>query len=111
MNRMRQEAIRRSQEMYKRSSVTSSHYSQGDRRKGDVPPAEKACAEVSESKKNESQDIRANHRNDSQLSEFIDNLFQGKLDSDKLMILMLMIILIREGADLKLILALGYILL
>ncbi len=40
----------------------------------------------------------------------IDKLL-GDTDSDKLLILALMFLLIREGADMKLILALGYILL
>ena len=109
MNRMRQEAIRRSQEMHKRSMVSSSHYSQGSTSAGDLPPKQSRT----ESDKSEIRSGSAGieYRKDSQLSEFVDSIFQGKLDSDKLMILLLMIILIKEGADLKLILALGYILL
>lgn len=109
MNRMRQEAIRRSQEMHKRSMVSASHYSQGSSPSGDLPPKDK----LTESEQNEikTEPVRIKSKNESQLSELIDSIFQGKIDSDKLMILLLMIILIKEGADLKLILALGYILL
>ncbi len=46
-----------------------------------------------------------------QPSEFLNRLFDGKIDSDKLMIIALMILLLKEGADMKLIIALAYILL
>lgn len=109
MNRMRQEAIRRSQEMHKRSMVNASHYSQGNSTGGDRPPesshTKPECAEITP------QIVRQNKKGETQLSEIIDSIFHGKLDSDKLMILLLMIVLIKEGADMKLILALGYILL
>lgn len=42
---------------------------------------------------------------------FIERLFGGSPDSDRLLILSLMFMLVREGADMKLILALAYILL
>lgn len=41
----------------------------------------------------------------------IDRLLGSGTDSDKLLILALMFLLIKEGADMKLIFALGYILL
>lgn len=41
----------------------------------------------------------------------INRLLGGGADSDKLLILALMFLLAKEGADMKLILALGYILL
>lgn len=109
MNRMRQEAIRRSQEMHKRSMVSASHYSQGSSFSGDLPPKESRTENEKIEIKPDSAGIK--YRKESQLSELVDSIFQGKIDSDKLMILLLMIILIKEGADLKLILALGYILL
>jgi len=40
----------------------------------------------------------------------LNELFGGALDSDKLLIAALMLLLLREGGDKKLILALGYIL-
>lgn len=45
------------------------------------------------------------------ISSLLSGIFQGgKLDSDKLMIMALIIVLAREGADMKLLIALGYIL-
>lgn len=41
----------------------------------------------------------------------IEKIFGSNPDSDKLLILALMFMLVKEGADMKLILALGYILL
>lgn len=41
----------------------------------------------------------------------IDRILGSNLDSDKLLILALMFLLVKDGADMKLILALGYILL
>lgn len=110
MNRMRQEAIRRSQEMHKRSVVNASHYSQGSEQKGDRPP-ENNSSPKSEKNSRTPETVNVRKKKEPQLSDIIDSFFQGKLDGDKLMILLLMIILIKEGADLKLILALGYILL
>lgn len=109
MNKMRQEAIRRSQEMHKRSMVNASHYSQGNHEKWENPEKNKTVHNDQPMKMNNPEKFVK--KKEPMLSDIVDNLFQGKLDSDKLMILMLMIILIKEGADLKLILALGYILL
>lgn len=109
MNRMRQEAIRRSQEMHKRSMVNASHYSQGNSTGGDRPPENSQIKP--EGAATTPQTVGQNRKNELQLSEIIDGIFHGKLDSDKLMILLLMIVLIKEGADMKLILALAYILL
>lgn len=39
----------------------------------------------------------------------IEKFLGGNIDSDRLLILALMFLLVREGADMKLILALGYI--
>ena len=43
-------------------------------------------------------------------NELIDDFFDGSLDSDKILIGALIYMLIKEGADIKLIIALGYIL-
>ena len=40
----------------------------------------------------------------------IEQFFDSRLDSDKLLIAALLYMLIKEGADIKLIIALGYIL-
>ena len=44
------------------------------------------------------------------LDGLIDDFFEGRVDSDKLLIAALLYILIKEGADIKLIIALVYIL-
>ncbi|SHM24286.1 hypothetical protein [Ruminococcus flavefaciens] len=44
------------------------------------------------------------------LGGLADEFFEGGIDSDKLLIAALLYILIKEGADIKLIIALGYIL-
>ncbi len=85
----------------KRSIVNSSHYSQGKADSGgSVYRRDKS--ENGASGKNGVQSV---------LSELAQKLSSIKSDSDKLMILALMIILAKEGADKRLILALGYILL
>lgn len=111
MNRMRQDAIRRSQEMHRRSMVNTSHYSQGHSEATDLPPTPAA-----EEGKNAAAEVKkpaptAENKSKNPLSGIFDMLREGEIDSDKLMIIALMVILAREGADMKLILALGYILL
>ncbi|MDE5835020.1 MAG: hypothetical protein K2K02_10450 [Ruminococcus sp.] len=44
-------------------------------------------------------------------ADILEKIFGKNLESDKLLVLALMFMLVREGADMKLILALGYILL
>lgn len=106
INKMRQEAIRRSQEMHRRSMVNTAHYSQGSRKSPDLPPVQQEIKEIPEMPKNNQSVQRGN-----QPSEFLNRLFDGKIDSDKMMIIALMILLLKEGADMKLIIALAYILL
>lgn len=95
MNKMRQDAIRRSQEMYSRSAVNSSHYSE-DKREDTAPPAENKSPEKKQS--------------GMQLNKFLEDFFGDSIDADKLLIAALIWLLIKEGADKKLIIALGYIL-
>ena len=45
------------------------------------------------------------------LKKLIDSILENSPDSDKLLVIALMFLLAKEGADMKLILALGYILL
>lgn len=96
MNKMRQDAIRRSQEMYSRSAVNSSHYSE-DRREDTAPQKESRPIEKKQT--------------GIQLNKIIDDFFGDSIDADKLLIAALIWLLIKEGADKKLIIALGYILL
>lgn len=107
LNNMRQDAIRRSQEMHRRSTGVG-HYSQGSRKSPDIPPVEHIRCDK---KADETLIIEKSIKNPNDLKEKLSALLSGKIDSDKLIIIALMIILAREGADIKLILALGYILL
>ncbi len=100
MNKMRQDAIRRSQEMYSRSAVNSSHYSE-DRREDTAPPVENKPTENKPSEKKQS---------GMQLNKFLEDFLGDSIDADKLLIAALIWLLIKEGADKKLIIALGYIL-
>ena len=96
---MRNDAIRRSREMYRNSMVNTSHYSQSDKYCKDKKVSDENISVSSE---------KVNNR-----SGFPENpvkIFDGKLDGEKLTIIALMVILAKEGADMKLILALGYIL-
>ena len=88
MDRMRREAIVRSQEMY------SDPMPQPEKK--EIP-----AAEIKNSGRREQDKVR----------RIFDELLGGPIDSDKLLIGALMLLLLREGADKKLILALGYILL
>ncbi len=94
VNRMRQDAIRRSQEMHRRAGRNYSHYSQGGM-KGDMPPLPESTAS----------------KPSDPVSGIIADIFGSPADSDKLLIAALLLLLIREGGDIRLILALGYILL
>ncbi len=87
MKRMRQEAIRRSQEMHSRAA----HYTQGGDRadkpiQPEIPPQPQSSGGL--------------------LSEIT-----GSLDGDRLLIGALLLLMLKEGRDMRLILALGYILL
>lgn len=112
MNRMRQDAIRRSREMYGRQSAgidvitkTTNNYPAKKKEKSD-------CTNKSELPQHESENhsLQKKSSGGNELSELFGKILGGKLDGDKLIIIALMIMLAKEGADLKLILALGYIL-
>lgn len=110
INSMRQDAIRRSREMYMHSTVNSSHYSQG-KKENEEPAADKSALSKDEHKAA----VNINHTNDvpkkDVLTDNIGKLFKEGLDSDRITILAVIYLLIREGADMKLVLALAYILL
>lgn len=118
LSRMRQDAIRRTQEMYRRSAVSTSHYSQGREQKspaeGDSSHTEEKIPVQLHNKtagQKPSQDILHTASKNSFLKGLFSSSADGKIDTDKLMIIALIVILAREGADIKLILALAYILL
>ena len=73
----------------------------------------KAAADVPPSPDNVTRHEECSNDNSSKnklFDELIDEFFDGKIDNDKLLIGALMYMLIKEGADMKLIIALGYIL-
>lgn len=111
INRMRQDAVRRSREMHGSSVVSSSHYSQGQNKSDlpPVPPETELQGQISDSDNKNHSYEQKNKTN--QIKDILNKLLDGKIDSDKLIIIALMVILAKEGADMKLILALGYILL
>ncbi|MDE5946776.1 MAG: hypothetical protein K2G63_05705 [Oscillospiraceae bacterium] len=111
---MRNDAIRRSREMYRNSMVNTSHYSQGDNYKENNMPDSEIIQKPEKkeiiNENNKNNNINNNYNNKSIIPDSLSKLFEGGFDSDKLTIIALIIILAKEGADMKLILALGYIL-
>lgn len=76
-------------------------------RRADIPPVR--TDNVSEPLPS---DCRDNNKNTADsLNRIIQNIIGDGSDSDKLLVIALIFLLAREGADMKLILALGYILL
>lgn len=101
MNRMRQDAMRRSQEMYQKSTSGMKEPSASTENKIPIPESVPANSPPNQK----------NSRSKNEINEFLNKFVGGKIDSDKLIIIALMVLLAKEGADMKLILALGYILL
>ncbi len=115
-NNMRNDAIRRTREMYRNSVVNTSHYSQADnyRNNRSIPEEpekipESPIPEIHHENTSSEFNRNQNH-NKSIIPENIGKIIGEGLDSEKLTIIALIIILAKEGADMKLILALGYIL-
>lgn len=105
INFMRQDALRRTREMHRQNrndknnvqaaKMPSSHTQEaaGEQNKKDTPPPEVKKSSTGG------------------LNGLLSGIFSdGKLDNDKIIIIALIVILAKEGADLKLLLALGYIL-
>ena len=117
-NNMRNDAIRRTREMYRNSMVNTSHYSQADNYRSDNNNKEdiQEISEIPEPEihqENMPSGINKSHNQNhgkSVIPEGLGKIIGEGLDSEKLTIIALMIILAKEGADMKLILALGYIL-
>lgn len=105
-NNMRNDAIRRTREMYQNSVVNTSHYSPAENYKNENPVQEVPEIPNPCNNNNSSE----NNHNKPLIPKNIGKIFSGGLDSEKLTIIALIIILAKEGADIKLILALGYIL-
>lgn len=103
---MRNDAIRRSREMYQSSMVNTAHYSQGQMYKK-TPVEEEIAEDIPDENIQKEKNIP---RGRQAFPETLSRFIEGGLDKEKLTIIALMIILAKEGADMKLILALGYIL-
>lgn len=92
--------------MYSRSAVSSSHYSQNSRE--DKAPETVASIETAENIETaEKKPTEKQMQN--QLGRLAEEIFGSALDTDKLLVAALILLLLKEGADPKLILALGYI--
>lgn len=107
INHMRQDALRRTREMHSRSGYTQSNVQAKE-----SPPISSERFTINENarKENSSAEYR-NKNNSNPLSGLLSGFFtDGKLDNDKIIIIALIFILAKEGADLKLLIALGYIL-
>lgn len=110
-NNMRNDAIRRTREMYHNSMVNTSHYSTAENYKNEIPvPEVPESPHEPEPHANNNNPSFKNNYSKSIIPENIGKILGGSLDSEKLTIIALIIILAKEGADIKLILALGYIL-
>lgn len=98
INKMRQDAIRRSREMSGPMPGSADSDIPPDRMKANISAPDD---EISHKSKQPSKNP---------LGGLIDEVFGGTLDSDKLLIAAILLMLLKEGGDKRLILALGYIL-
>ena len=80
-----------------RSAVSSAHFSQ-ESHEDKAPESIRISVEKSSAKKTENQ-----------LARLAEELLGSPADTDKLLVAALILLLLKEGADPKLILALGYI--
>lgn len=106
---MRKDALRRTREMHQsvnnaKNNVQAKAQKENNEEKSNIP-------EHDESKNEKRRHSPENVSSENPLNSLFSNFFSGgKIDSDKLIIILLIFILAKEGADLKLLLALGYIL-
>ncbi|MGN0613265.1 MAG: hypothetical protein ACI4JB_05125 [Porcipelethomonas sp.] len=95
---MRKDALRRTQEMH-----SAAKQEKNGVQAGNTPHIEK--------EHNQTHKGNMQKNNSNPLNGLLSGLFsQGKMDNDKMIIIFLIVMLAREGADLKLLAALGYIL-
>lgn len=102
INKMRQDAIRRSREMRKQASVRADRDIPPDDTETEIPETEDEIRPQSPPPTKQS----VKNSLSSLITEFIGN----PIDSDKLLIAAILLMLMKEGGDKRLILALGYIL-
>jgi hypothetical protein len=82
------------------------YHCKGHNAAADLPPDIRECdAPPPEKQKSESKIEKS-----ALFSNLIDEFLDGGIDSDKLLVAVILYLLVKEGADIKLIIALGYIL-
>ena len=101
-NNMRNDAIRRTREMYTSSAVNTSHYSTAENYKSKPAPPEpekipENPPEPKPPETNNNNPVQKNYSNNLPFPENIGKIFGGNLDSEKLTIIALIIILAKEG--------------
>lgn len=102
LNSMRMDAMRRTREMHSRAEKKPESRSSGQRESKGVQ------ADFSAEKNTKQPGETLNQVNKSFIEELLPNV---KMDGDKLLVILLVVLLAREGADMKLLLALLYIML
>lgn len=107
-NYMRQNTLRRTREMQRQNMQESNVQAQKVVAESEEDNSQQ---ETAKEKKDCPRAVSSNKKQNSNSNNILSGLFSnGKLDNDKILIIALIIILAKEGADLKLLLALGYIL-
>lgn len=100
---MKNEAVRNAREMHRRTADSPENQKSDNIRTDDSNTS---------SAQNFQQSVNGNSGGILRIADsFFENIgiSKGKLDSDKIIVILMIIMLAREGADLKLLLALGYI--
>lgn len=100
INKMRQDAIRRSREMTEHTSVSAD---------GDIPPNDRST-EIPKYEDDIKSQPPPKQTVKNSLGNLLNELIGNPIDSDKLLIAAILLMLMKEGGDKRLILALGYIL-
>lgn len=109
INFMRQDALRRTREMHSRSGYNKNNVQA--RENPTVSSETFTKNEDSKNNHNKSSSSVSYKNNSNPLNGLLSGIFtDGKIDNDKIIIIALIFILAKEGADLKLLISLGYIL-
>lgn len=108
---MRSEALRRTRELRRRNNETDNPQMKSvERPESDLHEEKQNFEKKADSAKNNCAEKHTRKNNAMAKNPFSALFSDGKADSDKIIIIVLILILAREGADIKLLLALGYIL-